>query len=58
MQEPETEDAPAPATGEAVEHITFDAGDAGAIPAEGVVAQPQREPLPSLMSDVLYGPSR
>lgn len=40
------------------QHITFDAGDAAAVPAEGVVAQPQREPLPSMMGDVLYGPSK
>jgi hypothetical protein len=40
------------------QHITFDAEEAAAVPAEGVVAQPQREPLPSMMGDVLYGPSK
>jgi hypothetical protein len=38
------------------QHITFDAE--AAVPAEGVVAQPQREPLPSMMGDVRYGPSK
>lgn len=43
---------------EDVQRITFDAGDAGAVPAEGVVAQPQREALPSMMSGMGFGPSR
>jgi hypothetical protein len=55
--EPTTE-VPTPPLEEPAEHITFDPADAGGVPAEGVVAQPQRDPLPSMMGDVLYGPSR
>jgi hypothetical protein len=38
------------------EHIVFDAGDASDVPAQGVVSQPQREPMPSLMGGVRYSP--
>jgi hypothetical protein len=41
---------------EPAEQIVFDAGDASEVPAEGVVAQPQREPSPSLMGGIGYSP--
>jgi hypothetical protein len=46
----------APEGGEATEHLVFDAGDATDVPAEGVVAQPQRDPMPSLMGGVRFAP--
>jgi hypothetical protein len=37
-------------------HIVFDAGDASTVPAEGVVAQPRRDPSPSFMGGIGYSP--
>lgn len=41
---------------EATEHVRFEEVDAREGPADGVVAQPQRDPMPSMLDPKKWGP--
>ncbi len=53
----EAEPEPAPIEDDAAtEHVHFEEIDAREGPADGVVAQPQRDPMPSLLDPKKWGP--